>query len=288
MIATKTATEDLNFSEPEILSHGKEPLHIGNVKKFKRAKSVLHPKRIIPHHHKAGLNPLVDAAASLFSVLGKLKQIKSYSRLNTKLQKEIVREIKSFQNAIGHAGYQSEYKIVCSYVICATFDDILSQIDWGTHEKWKNFSLLSNLNQDPHHHDKFFTIIERVIKDPELYIDLMELMYICLSMGYKGKYGSTENDLYQLEQITHHLYKHIRAYRGSFSKTLSPISAKALKSVEITPQKSYSSLFIFFVTACIIMSIFISLGYLMDIISNEAYNNIIQLEKPIANKVFKQ
>ena len=131
--------------------------------------------------------------------------------------------------------------------------------------------------------------MERTIKEPALYIDLMELMYICLSMGYKGQYRSTEHSQYQLEQITNNLYKHIRAYRGSFSKTLSPTSLKTAKPAATSAQqRNTSPFFIFIVTACIIMTIFVSLGYLMDVISNEAYKNIAQLGKPVLHENSKQ
>ena len=131
--------------------------------------------------------------------------------------------------------------------------------------------------------------MERAIKDPALYIDLMELMYLCLSMGYKGQYRATEHSQYQLEQITNNLYKHIRAYRGSFTKTLSPTPLKPPKPAnKIAKEGSPSLLFIFFVTACIIMTIFVSLGYLMDVISNEAYKNIAQLGKTDSHQTSRQ
>ena len=131
--------------------------------------------------------------------------------------------------------------------------------------------------------------MERTIKEPALYIDLMELMYICLSMGYKGQYRTTEHSQYQLEQITNNLYKHIRAYRGSFSKTLSPTPLKATKpSAKHLLQRKTSLLLIFIVTACVIMTIFVSLGYLMDVISNEAYKNIAQFGNSVAHKTSKQ
>src|SRR5436853_447481 len=68
----------------------------------------------------------------------------------------------------------------------------------------------------------FLTIMERIVKEPKRYIDLMELLYLCLSMGYQGPYRSNKQSFIELEEITSHLYKHIRAYRGNFSKALSP------------------------------------------------------------------
>ena len=129
-------------------------------------------------------------------------------------------------------------------------------------------------------------ILERAIKEQALYIDLMELMYICFALGYKGQYRSTEYNQHQLEQITNSLYKHIQAYRGHVNKVLSPVPFKSPKPDAMKAQKHNTSLlFIFLVTACIAMAIFVGLNYLMDMISNEAYKNIIQSTNPVSHDV---
>jgi type VI secretion system protein ImpK len=217
-------------------------------------------------------------------VVGKLKQLKSYRQLN-KLQIELVQEINAFQEAVKNLGYHPEYSIVCRYILCATLDEIISNTAWGGQGQWDSYSLLGAFNQDTQHQDKFFTILERSIKEPTLYIELMELMYLCLSMGYKGQYRATEHSQYQLEQIINGLYKHIQAYRGSVSKTLSPTPLKLSRpSVNRAPQRRLSLGLICIMTACIIMAIFVSLGYLMDIISNEAYKNISTFENAVSHE----
>lgn len=106
-------------------------------------------------------------------------------------------------------------------------------------------------------------------------------MYLCLSMGYKGQYRSTEHNHYQLEQITNNLYKHIRAHRGSFSKALSPAGMKPLKLKASHKAPRASLLVTLLMTACIIMVIFVSLGYIMDVIANEAYKTISPMENSL-------
>lgn len=283
MIATHNQTLSSDDPTLELISDTsteKDQLP-GQIKNLNSSPLLL-SSRSITHAPKAGLNPLVDAAGYLFSVLGTLKQLKAY-RQPSKLQKELIQEITQFQETVKNQGYNAEYIMVCRYLLSATFDDIISNTSWGGQGQWESYSLLSTFNQDTQHQDKFFTILERAIKEPALYIDLMEFIYICLSMGYKGQYRSTEHSQYQLEQITNNLYKHIRAYRGSFSKTLSPSSFKTSKTFKKSAE-STSPLFLFFVTGCIIMSIFVSLAYLMDVISNEAYQHIEPAKKPMVIK----
>lgn len=257
---------------------------LGKLQSFNTSQSILLPNRIVPHHPKAGLNPLVDAAGYLFSVIGKLKELTAYRQLN-KLQNELIQEVNAFQEAVKAHGYNSELLVVCRYVLCATIDDVIYNTNWGGQGQWEPYCLLATFNQDSQQEDKFFTILERAIKEPALYIDLMELMYLCLSMGYKGQYRLTEHSHYQLEQITNNLFKHIRAFRGSFSKTLSPTPLKSHKPSATTRKtRALSIPFVMVVTASIIMTLFVSLGYLMDVISNEAYKNVAQLGNPVSQQ----
>lgn len=240
------------------------------------------PQSLTTHDPKAGLNPLADACSTIFSTIGKLKRLKTLRQLAS-VQRELIQEINSFQAVIKGHGYNAEYIAVCRYILCAFLDDIIANTSWGGGGHWENYALLNAFHQDLNHHEKFFVLIERSIKEPALYIDLLELIYICLSLGYKGQYRSTEHNQYQLEQITNNVYKHIRAYRGSYSKILSPKPYNAIpsstspKTNNATKQKSSLGL-VSLMTACAIMIIFISLGYLLDIIANEAFKTVKEIQ----------
>ena len=225
---------------------------------------------VITHHPKSGLNPIADASSHLFTLIGKLRQFDSWPDL-LQLHSELSEEMNTFYETIKNHGYSTEYSAVCRYVMCASLDEIISHTPFGSKGKWNTYSLLAAFNQDLQHEEKFFAILERIIKEPALYIDLMELMYLSLSMEYKGRYRSAEHGQYQLEQITNSLYKHIRAYRGSFSKVLSPTPFKVSKDIMAASRQKNSLKSIFIVTVCVILTILMSLSYLLDVISNEPY-----------------
>jgi type VI secretion system protein ImpK len=234
--------------------------------------------KFIPHNIKAGINPLVDSAAYLFSIVGKLKTVMSYHKLE-QLHKDLIKEINIFQESIKAQGYSSEYMLVSRYAICATLDDVISNTAWGSQGQWDNYSLLNIFSQESIKQERFFLILERIIKDPVIYIDVMEFMYLCLSLGYKGSYRSTEFSSNQLEKITHALYKRIRAFHGDVSKTLSPLMIKPITQTKSAVHKT-SFWVTFLITASIVMTIFIGLGYMLDTISNQAYQALTHIGKP--------
>ncbi len=235
--------------------------------------------KFISHHPKAGINPLVDSAAYLFSIMGKLKQMKSYSALN-KLQEELVHEINSFEELANTQGYNSEYILVSRYAICVTLDDIISHTTWGQ-DQWEEFCILNEFKQDKSQQGRFFVILERIIKDPALYIDLMEFMYLCLSLGFKGNLRIDESGNGQFEQICNALYKRIRAYQGDTHKTLSPYPIKPTFITKPRKKKTFSFGFVIVVTASVILALFIGLAYLLDTISNQAYQELMHIGKSI-------
>src|SRR3990167_493352 len=281
MHTQQTTTEDLKINlSQETYSELQQENNtvIQKISNLNIPSPTLLPNRIMPHRSNAGLNPLADAAAHLFSLLGKLKQLHAYHQFN-RLQKELIQEINIFQEMIINLGYNNEYIAVCRYVICATIDDVIENTAWGGQNQWHPYSLLAAFNQDSQHQDKFFIILARAIKEQTLYIDLMEVMYICLSLGYKGQYRSTEHSQYQLDQITNNLYKHIQAFRGNFSRALSPLPFKITKPKKRIPEKNTSAFFIFLLYVYIILILFASLDYLTDIISNETYQTITEIKK---------
>src|SRR3990167_2915097 len=87
--------------------------------------SCLLPHRIMTHHPKAGLNPLVDAAGYLFTIIGNLKQTTHYTPLDN-LQKEFIQEIHLLREALQHHHYSTECVMIAHYVMCAFVDDILA------------------------------------------------------------------------------------------------------------------------------------------------------------------
>ncbi len=182
------------------------------------------------HRADAGVNPLVDAAAYLFSIIGKLKRIKSYKSLK-KLHAELMQEVENFQETVQtynyEASYLAEYLPLSCYILCLTLDEVIASTSWGGQGKWDKYSLVNSFNQEPLSHENFLIILERLVRDPAIYVDVMEFIYICMSLGFKCRYQAVEFNYEQLEQITNSLYKHIRLHRGNFNKILSPFPIKS-------------------------------------------------------------
>lgn len=179
------------------------------------------------HRPESGINPIVDAASYLFSLMGKLKHVKKYQQLD-KLHNELVAEIENFKEIVEsyptQKDFLSEYLPISLYALCSTIDDIIYSTPWGQNE-WHAYSLVNRFNEAPLTAENFLILLERLVLDPSIYIEVIEFFYFCLSLGFKG--GNTgEFSHEQLEKMMNSLYKRIRAHRGNYNKTLSPFPVR--------------------------------------------------------------
>lgn len=173
------------------------------------------------HEAKAGINPLVDSASNIFSTISQIKcEQQQYQALE--LQSHLLQEINQFQAHIQQKSYDTDVVLACRYALCATLDEAICNTVWGVKTNWNQCRLLATGQQESSDGKKFFLILDQIQKQPEHYIDLIELMYICLRLGFKGQHRHSSFGLSKLNQITEKLYHQIRLVRGDTSNQLSP------------------------------------------------------------------
>jgi type VI secretion system protein ImpK len=160
-----------------------------------------------------GLNPLVQAASPLLLLAGQLRQTPSHGDVGG-LRRHVVDEIRRFESrAREHA--PQEVVMAARYALCAALDEAVLSTPWGGHSEWAQQSLLIALHREAWGGQKFFDMLERISPDPGRHIDLMELQYLCLAVGFAGKYQIAERGQAQLSEVQHTLHRKIRDQRGT-------------------------------------------------------------------------
>ena len=131
-------------------------------------------------------------------------------------------ELKNFEIQASRAGIDRETVNAARYCLCTVIDEIVLNTPWGNESSWSTESLLILFHKEAWGGEKFFLILERMLKDPPRHLDMLELMYICLSMGFEGKYRVLEGGMRTLEGIIDSTYHAIRMQRGEYEQDLSP------------------------------------------------------------------
>lgn len=184
-----------------------------------------------------GINPLIDAASSLLILPSELKR---EMHLDIELlQSRLVGEIKAFEFQATNLGIDNSQLAISRYVLCTFIDETVVTTPWGNDSGWSQHSMLSTFHNETYGGEKFFLLLERLTRNPAKYLHLLELMYLCLSLGFEGKYRVLARGLTELEAIRDSLYRQIRMLRGDNPSTLSPNwEPKSLQRHKLTRRTS--------------------------------------------------
>lgn len=169
----------------------------------------------------AGLNPLLIAANTLIEVFGEIKQTIGHSNIN-ELHQRLINEVKSFETKSQQASIPGEIVLSSRYILCTILDEAILNTPWGAESNWHQRSLLSVFHNETTGGEKFYLILEKLKQTPAVNVDILELCYICLSLGFEGKYRLTSRGRQNIEILRNELFDIIRTYRGDYERTLSP------------------------------------------------------------------
>jgi type VI secretion system protein ImpK len=160
-----------------------------------------------------GLNPLVQAASPILLLIGGLRSSTSSTDVSG-LRRHALDEIRRFEENAQRAGVRNEIVLAARYALCAGLDESVLSTPWGAQSEWAQHPLLVALHREAWGGEKFFEMLDRISVDPARHIDLMELQYLILALGFTGKYQMLERGHEQLADLQQALYRKIRAERG--------------------------------------------------------------------------
>jgi type VI secretion system protein ImpK len=166
-------------------------------------------------------NPILQAAAPLLLLAARLGTSVQQASIAT-LRQQAVQEVRTFDDRLRSGGVSREDALVARYVLCTFVDSAVLNTPWGAQGDWAGQSLLVIFHKEVSGGEKFFEILKRLQADPSRYVNLIELLYVCLALGYEGKYRHDPNGALELSRLQHGLYEIIREHRRLREEELSP------------------------------------------------------------------
>ena len=164
---------------------------------------------------------LLSAAAPLLDLCGHLKTETAHPEIE-QLRLDALREINKFEIRIAPLQLTANVVRISKYVLCATIDDLVLNTSWGSRSIWTKRSLVGTVFDETWGGDRFFDILTQLKKTPNVNVDILELIYYCLSLGFEGRYRVAERGVSQLAVLRDDLYRLLRNARGTFEREISP------------------------------------------------------------------
>lgn len=167
----------------------------------------------------SGLNPLVRAANPLLDLALPLRTLPACADVEG-LRAQLLQMVKLFETEARASGFDTERLAAARYCLCTCIDEAIAGTPWGS-GMWASRSLLVIFHNEASGGERFFLILQRLAQDPARNVDVLELIYVMLSLGFEGRYRLLDGGRPQLESVRERLAQIIRAQRGSFEAELS-------------------------------------------------------------------
>lgn len=158
-------------------------------------------------------NRLLLASRSLLDTICRL-QIAPVASDWSQLQYDLQQSMKTLVVRATQEGYSNEVVLMARYILCATLDETLLHHSQLAVETWQPYCLLNNFPVEQLSQEQFFPALEVLREDPKRHIDILELIYLCFNLGFRGSYRTLPQEQTQLTQWKDEIFQLIKKQRG--------------------------------------------------------------------------
>jgi type VI secretion system protein ImpK len=175
----------------------------------------------LPMRRLGGINPLVAVANPLLNLVAPLRSTLSHPD-PAALAEQLMQAVRQFEDDARADRIDSEVIRDARYILCTFIDEAISATPWGGGGVWSKRSLLVAFHRDVKGGEQFFQMLRQFGQEAHRHVDLLELMYICLTLGFAGRYARVEGGRAQLDELRERLFRLLQEERGRPEKELSP------------------------------------------------------------------
>lgn len=159
------------------------------------------------------LNPFVDAANPLLGMVIRARDLTTLDNV-AGLYQQVVEEIQAIQQELTGQGYDQSTLLAFRYVLCAFVDEAVMGTEWGRQSNWPRYSLLSRFHDETWGGEKVFSILARLQQEPKRYESLLTFIYLCLCLGFKGRYRIQPGGQDEYQRIVRALGDQLSSLQG--------------------------------------------------------------------------
>lgn len=219
-------------------------------------------------------NPLISHAFSLLSIVSKLRNLPVHHAVD-QLRDQLAGEMRHFERRSLDQGILSEQVNIASYFLCTLIDETVLNTPWGNQSSWGHQSLLIEFHGEARGGERFFQLLDQLKPHPAQSLILLELGYLCLSLGLEGKYRLMESGMRDLDQLQQELYELIRRTKGDEEPPLSP-NWRGLQDRRVPIERQIPIWVGVVVAGAILMMVYMGFAYAINSFSNQSYQKLAE------------
>jgi type VI secretion system protein ImpK len=164
---------------------------------------------------------LEAAAGPLLALLTRLRSTIAHPA-PASLRAQLLAYLREFEQRANAAGIARNEVLLARYALCTALDEAVLSTPWGSTSEWGKQSLLITVHNEAWGGEKVFQLLEHCLQSPRERLYLLELLYLCMSLGFEGRYRVMNDGRSQLDALRERTSAAIRSARGEQERELSP------------------------------------------------------------------
>jgi type VI secretion system protein ImpK len=136
------------------------------------------------------------------------------------LRRTIDGQLKQLEQRGAQAGYKEAQLQQAKFALASFVDETVLAGGFPIRDEWERYPLQLEYFGEQYAGVKFFDRLDAMLKDAEREADVIELYYLCLLLGFKGKYHTFLED--QLPGVINNVAEHLRRVGRLKTATLAP------------------------------------------------------------------
>lgn len=136
--------------------------------------------------------------------------------------REATKAITQFERALG--GYPEEMRQRAKYAVCATIDDVAQNLPGMGNDgaEWARRSMVVQFFRENIGGDRFWQLVDDMLRNPAGNRDLIELYHACLAAGFEGRFRVMPDGKRRLHEIMARLQGALDHVRGLSMLEMAP------------------------------------------------------------------
>jgi type VI secretion system protein ImpK len=169
---------------------------------------------------RTGVNPLAATAAPLLALAARLRTA-APTMPPDRLRDQVMAALHDFEERTRTLDLPREDIDAARYALCATVDDIVLNTPWGNRSIWATAGMVSSLHNEVTGGQGFYDLLDRLLRNPGAHRDVLELMYLCMALGFEGRYRLTPRGPADLMRERQRVYQAVIDRRDTAERELS-------------------------------------------------------------------
>ncbi len=230
-------------------------------------------------------NPVLECCSSLFALVAPFKESDRGGAIAENYREQILAAFDELERMAFEKQLTSQIVREAKYAISAYIDEVVLSSDWPGRLDWMSRPLQLEFFGEHLAGEGFFEHLAQLRQGGEKNLDLLELYYVCLQLGFEGVYRM--RGLEQLMALQVDLQSQIDGYHGVCSTKLSP-QGLPRETLFDKARREVPFWVIGVVTTGIVFFTFLGYSVAIDNIADSTVSEILSLSSEIAPNTQKQ